>query len=391
MSEILDTVIIGGGLIGVAVARELARSGREVFVIEKNPGITQGENQSSRNSGVIHAGLYYDQATRPLKAALCARGAELLYDFCREHQVRHLNCGKLILATRPEQVPALELYLERARVNKVPARLISGTEAGELEPGCRAIAALHAPSSGVIDPTALLQRLHAHGAAAGAEYLTATGLVAAKPIAQGLELTIRYRDGASDRFAARQVVNCAGLYSDVVAAMVSPDSPQRIDPMRGEAACFYHAKRPELAFAGMNLYPTPYKVSLPGGDYWTVGVHLTPTLEPGPDGQARLGEAVMVGPLNFAARHKEDFGGMRHGMHEFWEAARDFFPGLRESDLMPYQAGVQARLSGHQDWVVARDPKCPALLNLLGIDSPGLTACLALARLARSILDEPPA
>jgi L-2-hydroxyglutarate oxidase LhgO len=139
----------------------------------------------------------------------------------------------------------------------------------------------------------------------------------------------------------------------------------------------------------MNVYPTPHQVRLPGGTYWTVGVHLTPTLEPGPAGQAgpaTLGRTVSVGPLNFAARHKEDYGGEPRPAQEFHAQVVDFFPGLRVEDLAPYQVGIQARLSGHQDWVIAPSPRWPAWINLLGIDSPGLTSSLAIAETVRGML-----
>jgi L-2-hydroxyglutarate oxidase LhgO len=386
LAEQVDVTVVGAGVLGAAVARELATAGREVFVLEKNPGVTRGENQSSRNSGVIHAGLYYDQATRPLKARLCAKGNQLLYGFCVAHGVPHLKCGKLLVATRVEQVPTLEMYAARAQANGVPARIISGGQAREMEPAVKAVAALHLPTSGVIDPTALVHQLYTQASAAGAQFMTGASLVSARTTPEGLFCGLRYKDGAGEEFLSRAVVNCAGLYSDEVARLIDPDAAWRIDPMRGEAACFQRGRRPELGLKSMNVYPTPYQVKLPGGTYWTVGVHLTPTLEPGPEGQAVIGPTVSVGPLNFAARHKEDYGGEPRPAAEFHAEVADFFPGLRVEDLTPYQVGIQARLSGHQDWVIAPARRWPAWLNLLGFDSPGLTSSLAIAEMVRSLL-----
>lgn len=387
MDEIIDITIVGAGVIGVAVARALTAAGHQVVVLEKNPGVTQGENQSSRNSGVIHAGLYYDSATRPLKAWLCPRGNQMLYDFCARHDVPALQVGKLIVATGDEEKPTLYLYAERAQQNGVPARLISREEATYREPAVRSVGALMLPTSGIIDPTTLVRRLYALASAQGAQFLTSTELTAAQPHPEGLACTLRYRDGAQDSFLTRLLINCAGLYSDEVARLVNPASPYRIDPMRGEAACFQRRKRPEITLQAMNVYPTPYLITLPGGSYWTVGVHLTPTLEPLPDGSPALGSTVTVGPLNLPARHKDDYGGPHRPMAEFHQHVAPFLPGLLPSDLQPHQVGIQARLIGHHDWVIKRDPAAPACLNLLGIDSPGLTGCLAIAEYVRQMVE----
>ncbi len=380
MSDRLEITVVGAGVIGTAVAHLLARQGREVFVIEKNPGVTQGENQSSRNSGVIHAGLYYDQESRPLKARLCAAGNELLYGFCQQYDLPHLACGKLVVATKEEDLPAMEVYKARALGNGVPCEQISGEAAQEREPLVNAMAALWLPSSGIIDPTAYLHQLYALASSDGAEFLTQTEVIAAEPGPEGIEITLRYRDGATDTFLTERLINCAGLYSDDLARLVNPDSPYSIDPMRGEAACFYRTKRPELAIGDLNVYPTPYQVHMPGGTYWTVGVHLTPTLEALPGGGAQPSSTITVGPLNMAATDKENYGGEHRPMAEFHNQVTSFFPGLKPEDLQPYQAGIQARLSGHQDWVMEFDKKHPACLNLLGFDSPGLTGSLAIAQ-----------
>lgn len=378
--ERVEIAIVGAGAVGTAIARELAQQGREVLVLEQNAGVSRGENQSTRNSGVIHAGLYYDPQTRPLKARLCPAGVGLIYDFCARHGVPALNCGKLVVATSESERPILVEYLERARVNGVPANLVTGEQAREMEPQVRAVAALHLPTSGVIDAAALVHKLYALASNAGAIFLAGTRLTGVSPRAEGLELAVTYPGGAGDCFLAGLLINCAGLYADQVARLVDPASPYQVDPVRGEAYKFYRGKRPELFLRGMNVYPTPQRVITAQGSYFTVGVHLTPTLEPGPGGQAQLGPVVTVGPLNRGVDSKEDLGGDYLPAGQFHQRVKDFFPGLREDDLEPFQAGIQARLVGHQDWVIEKSPREPRCLNLLGIDSPGLTACLALAK-----------
>jgi len=379
--------IVGAGVIGCAMARELSAAGHQVFVLEKNPGVTQGENQSSRNSGVIHAGLYYDPETRPLKASLCARGAAMLYDFLEKYDLPHLRCGKMVVATDGAQLPVLQMYQDRAEANGVKTRLITREEASNLEPMVHSTGALLVPDSGIIDPTAYLHQLYALASGHGAEFLTSTTLAGATLRDDGIELTVRYRDGAEDNFLTGWLVNCAGLYADQVARMINPESTYHIDPMRGEAARFYRTKRPELWVRSMNVYPTPYQVVLPGGAYWTVGVHLTPTLEQMPNGKWGPGPVVTVGPLNFGANGREDYAGQMRPMEDFHREVVSYFPGLRPEDLEPHQVGVQARLAGHQDWVVTTDPACPRCLHFLGIDSPGLTSSLALAQYGRELME----
>jgi len=388
MSETVELTIVGAGALGLAIAMRLARTGREVFVVERNPKVTRGENQSTRNSGVIHAGLYYDRETRPLKAALCARGNQLLHRFCQEHDVPHLAGGKLVVATKAEERPTLEMYLARARENSVPVELIDGNAAREKEPNVSAAAALWLPTSAVFDPAAYLQKLYALASAAGAHFITGTTVTGLTPRAEGIEVAVAYPDGAADRFLTQHLVNAAGLYSDRLAHMLDPASPHAIDPMRGEAASFYHAKRSELAVGGANIYPCPHRVEMPGGTYWTVGVHLTPTLAVDAAGRVELGPEVTVGPLNFAAQGREDYGGDFRPMAEFHRQVAGFFPGLQAEDLKPHQVGIQARLAGHQDWLIARDAGAPACVHLLGCDSPALTASLAISEVVERLIGQ---
>ncbi len=386
MSQGFAVTIVGAGVVGCALAWELARAGQEVLVLDKNPGVSQGENQSTRNSGVIHAGLYYDQQTRPLKAALCVEGSRLLYEFCERYGVPALKCGKLVVATREAELPMLERYLARAHENQVPAQLLNGAQATEREPQVQAVGALLLPTSGIIDAAALVHKLYALASKAGAQFVSHTEMIGAAPAAEGLEIEVQYRDGARDKFFSGRLINSAGLYADQVARMVDPDSPFRVDPLRGEAMKFYRTRRPEVELAGMNVYPTPKKVTTDQGTYFTVGVHLTPTLETGPQGSFGLGPVVTVGPLNRQARGREDYGGDFKPAAEFFEQVVDFFPSLRLEDLEPHQVGIQARLVGHQDFVMQFCPSQPRCLNLLGIDSPGLTSAMALARRARAML-----
>ena len=384
MMDTVDITIIGAGVVGTAIAHELSKTGHEVFVIEKNPGVTQGENQSSRNAGVIHSGLFYDQGTRPLKSRLCPLGVRMLYDFCESHDVPHLRCGKLVVATSEIDLKNLECYMTQAKANGVEARMLNREEVTAKEPNVRAMGAIYLPSAGVIEPTRLVYKLFTLASNHGAHFLTNTELMALRIRPEGFELTVRNRDGETDRFLSRKVVNSAGLYADEVARMLDHESQYQVDPLRGEFARFYVRKRPDL-MCSTNVYPAPLKVELPTGSYWTVGTHITPTIETASDGSWAAGPVAIVGPINIPARGKEDFDGEFKPMADYLEKISPYFPGVRESDMEPQHAGVLAVLAGHTDWVISRPH--PGFINLLGMSSPALTASLALADYVRRLME----
>jgi L-2-hydroxyglutarate oxidase LhgO len=386
MSTEIDVTIVGAGVIGCAVARELAQAGREIFVFEKNSDITRGENQSSRNSGVIHAGLYYDRFRRPLKAALCAEGNRLLYRFCEQHGIPFRQTGKLVVAANDEEAAVLETYCARATENGVPVQQVTGGQAAELEPCVRAATALLLPTSGIINPTALVHKLHLFATENGARFLTGTRVANIQARQDGLEVEIEYRDGARDTFLTKLLINAAGLHADEVARMVQPASTYQIDPVRSETMKFYRTKREDLMLQRMNIYPTPRQFKTPQGTYFSVGVHLTPTLTTDNAGQSSIGPEVTVGPLSRPAAHQEEYGGAYQPAEVFFDQVRSFFPGLQVDDLMPHQTGIQARLAGFQDWVIEFSDNERRCLNLLGMDSPGLTGSLAIARRVRELL-----
>ena len=380
MANDIEIAIIGGGVIGCAVAWELSRYADQIFLFEKNPGITQGENQSSRNSGVIHSGVYYDQETRPLKASLCVAGNRLLYDFCENYKVPAVKTGKLIVATDEREEEVLDIYLERAGGNGVPeVEKISGPEAEKREPNVRARAALLVPSAGIVDPASLVYRLHALASQEGVQFMTATQIIELEKDEALTLLSIKYPDGQTDQVRAKVVINAAGIEADRVARLINPDSPYELDPVRGESYKFYGHRRAELKLRGMNVYPTPESVITPHGRHFTVGVHLTPTFED-LSWPSTLGSTITVGPKLVPVENREVWTGNPTPAKVFSEKARSYFPGLRDEDLEWHQAGMQARLKKHPDFVIEADHTHRGFINLLGIDSPGLTACLAIAR-----------
>tara|TARA_R110002096_G_scaffold16898_12_gene58115 strand:- start:59779 stop:60996 length:1218 start_codon:yes stop_codon:yes gene_type:complete len=387
--------IIGGGVIGRAIALALDSQGGDIAVLERCPA-DRVENQSTRNSGVIHAGIYYRQAERPLKAQLCVEGNALLYEFCLRHNVPHANTGKLVVATNKREEGYLQGVLAIAQENAVPGvRLLGPAEVQAMEPNIRATAALLAPTSGIIDSAAYLAALRR---VARAHNLFGTEVVRIEASAEGFGVETLCA-GKSERFTARYVINAAGAHADDVARMLDPDSEFRLVPSRGEAAKFYQSRRPALAMGGRNIYPVPMgfypdgtRADVPFAEFQrllkagevteTVGVHLTPTL--GDDGQ--IASTMTIGPAIHTGIGKEDLSTNLYPPAHYLKSVSEYFPGLCESDIELHQAGIQARMTGQLDWLVARDAQHPRFIHVLGIDSPGLTGSLAIARYVCELL-----
>lgn len=378
---------MGGGVVGCAIAWELSKAYDNIFLFEKNTGITQGENQSSRNSGVIHSGIYYDQETRPLKAALCVEGNPLLYEFCTQHRVPVLQTGKVIVAVNEKEDKILDFYRMRARHNRVPGvKKISGKKVREREPNIRAQSALLLPTAGIVEPTNLVYRLHTLAYQEGVHFMTGTEVTGVEKNGDFNRFDIRYPDGQTERIHAKIIINAAGTDADLIAKSFDPHSPYELDPIVGETYKFYRHKRPELGLQGMNVYPVPQSVMTPHGHHFTVGIHLTPTFGELSFPPA-LGPEVTVGPKLLPTKNRKPGPGPPTDAKVFSENIKPFFPGLTQKDLIWHQAALQARLKRNPDFIIRPASDSPLFINLLGIDSPGLTACLAIARRVKEMVD----
>jgi L-2-hydroxyglutarate oxidase LhgO len=379
MSEKINIAIIGGGIIGCCVALELAREQADIYVFERNSGITQGENQSSRNSGVLHAGIYYEQDLRPLKARFCVEGNSLWYAFAQKYQLPCQQTGKLILATDENESRKLDHYLQQAKLNHVPdVRKIGADEIRQLEPNVSAHSALLVPTSGIIDPTALLHQVYAAASNRGAQFMTETEIMNLELSNGDVTVYLRYRDGQTDHIRANTVINAAGIRAVDVARMLDPQIPIKPALIRGDSYKFYRSRRPQVFLKGMNVYPTPITVDSPTGRHHTVGVHLTPTFDRR-DGEFIIGDTVTVGPKLLPVSDFEDYSTPPAPPEAFLENL-DFFPDLKATDLEYHQGGIQARLDGYHDFYIKPDRHAPQVIHLLGIDSPGLTAAPAIAK-----------
>lgn len=367
--ERVDAVVIGAGVVGLAVARALALAGREVMVLEREGTI--GSGTSSRNSEVVHAGIYYPAGS--LKALLCVQGRDRLYAYCGERAIAHRRCGKLIVANTASQVAALPAILDRARANGVhDLRCLSGDEARALEAQLQCEAALLSPSTGIVDSHGLMLSLQGDLEHAGGLVACHTEVKAVQAHADGLDVSTL--DGTVLR--ARSVVNAAGLRACDLAGRT-----RGLDPAHVPKA--WYAKGNYFTLSGRSpfqhlIYPAPE----PDRHLAGLGVHLTIDL----GGQAKFGPDVqwtddpdnlVVDPARGAS---------------FYAEVRRYWPGLPDGALQPGYAGMRPKISGPDEPAADFRIDGPGrhgvagLVNLFGIESPGLTSCLAIGERVASLL-----
>jgi L-2-hydroxyglutarate oxidase LhgO len=354
----VEAIVIGAGVVGLAAGRALARDGREVLVLEAERHF--GTATSSRNSEVIHAGIYYPAGS--LKARLCVEGRRMLYAYCAARGVAHRKLGKLIVATRGGQVEALRSILDRALANGVEnIAMIDAAEARRLEPRLTCIAALHSRETGIVDSHGLMLALLGDLEAAGGSLACASPFSRAERSGDGW--IVHTGGGSPFALEADLLVNAAGLQAQEVAAQIESLPPAQI-PARHLARGCYFQLAGRAPFARL-IYPVP----APGG----LGVHLTLDL----GGQARFGpdvEWIDDVDYNVDARRADSF----------YAEVREYWPQLPDASLAPAYAGIRPKLSGPgepaADFVIAGPEShgVPGLVNLFGIESPGLTACLAI-------------
>ena len=367
MAEKVDCVVIGAGVVGLACARALALTGREVIVLEAASSI--GTETSSRNSEVIHAGIYYPPASR--KAVSCVSGRQLLYRYCEQHGVAHRRCGKLIVATDGAQIAALHRIQTHAAANGVDdLRLLTAEEVRAMEPALRCVAALLSPSTGIVDSHGLMLAYQGDAEQCGAVLALRSPVSGGSVVAGGVMLDV---GGAEPmRILARMVINSAGLMAQRVAASIRGFPPEQVPP------CHY-AKGNYFSLIGRSpfthlIYPVPEAAGL--------GVHLTLDLA----GQARFGPDVeWISEIDYDVDLRRADG--------FYRTIRDYWPDLKDGQLAPGYAGIRPKLGGvdtpASDFLIQGETEhgVPGLVNLFGIESPGLTASLALAEHVAQVAD----
>ncbi len=369
--EQFDAAVIGAGVVGLAIARELGRSGWQTVVIERHG--RNGQETSSRNSGVIHAGMYYPPGS--IKAELCFSSNQKLYDYCEKKGVLHAKIGKFIVAVNSAENEELHKILERGHANGVPGlQMVKGDKVIEKNEGVTAWAAIYSPHTGIIDPHSLMDALEEDASEAGVIFAYGHSVEHAERTPTTYTLAVRCGSD-TEKIKARCVINAAGLDADKVFDSVGGNSGvagYKLHYCRGHY--FRLSSRYTGKFQNL-IYPVPQK-NLTG-----LGVHVTVDLA----GNARLGPDT-----EYLAERAQNYAVSESLRTKFFEAVRWYLPQVREEDLSPDYAGIRPKLQGpndpYRDFVIQEESGrgFPGWVNLIGIESPGLTCCLGIAeRVAR--------
>ena len=360
--EQIDVTVVGAGVTGLAAANAIAARGFSVCVLERHsrPGL----DTSTHNSGVIHAGIYYPAGT--LKARLSVEGRRLLYEFCAAQSVPHRRCGKMIVAASDDESAGLVALQARGIANGVHGlELVDKAFIAKREPAINAACGLYSPETGIVNAEALVKALLRVGETSGVVFLPGTRLVGAETTVDGIVLRTE-----REAILTAQVVNAAGLYADDVSRMLGGEA-FTIYPCRGEYAELTPARR---SLINALVYPLPHGHGL--------GVHFVRTT----DG------AVWLGPTVCYQDRKDDYETHRLRVEEFVEPARQLLPDITLADLRLSGSGIRAKLHPPSelfaDFMIRRDTRNPAVVQAAGIDSPGLTSCLAIGKLVSEIVGE---
>ena len=365
----VDITIIGAGVIGLAAAAKLSKPGKSILILEKN--IRFGEETSSRNSEVIHAGIYYEPGS--LKAKLCVEGNPKLYEFCESHKIKHKRVGKIIVAVTDEEVNGLEKLLKTGQsCGARGLELIDGGKVRELEPEINCRLGMLSPSTGIMDTHGVMQALLNEAQGKDAVISYDSEVVGVEKKNGGFIVTVR-KDNY--KFETEVLINCAGLNCDKIAALCGigiDKAGYRINPSKGEY--FRLRGKPKVSRL---IYPVP------GEGVHSLGIHITPDLT----GALRLGPSAYY-------TDKIDYSVDDSSRDIFHMETKHFFPNIKPEDLYPDTAGIRPKLQGpkdgFRDFVIRNeaDKGLPGLINLIGIESPGFTACLSIAEYVEQIVKQ---
>lgn len=358
-----DITIIGAGVIGLAIGLKLSEKYSNLFVIEKHP--TFGQETSSRNSEVIHAGIYYPQGS--LKSRFCVEGKNLLYEYCRKHNIPHRICSKLIVATIPEEIKVIEDIRETAKKNGVDLELIDKDQIKELEPHIFALKALYSSTTGIIDTHSLMKHFETGIINNGGQMVYGSEVTGIRKLEGGYEISLLDADGQDFSFTTRILINSAGLASYRIAEMAGiRDKSLNIYFCKGE---YFRVHPPKNKLVKRLVYPVPYH-NLEG-----IGIHVTIDMA----GGVRLGPDV-----TYLDKNEYDYRVDASKHQLFWKSAKKFLPFLESADIAPEMAGIRPKIQKKGDpirdfYIMEESGRgYRGLINLIGMESPGLTSCIAI-------------
>ncbi len=366
-----NILIIGGGVIGCAIANAVSKRWQDVFLVEQFPKL--GMATSTRNSGVIHSGIYYQKNS--LKARHCVEGNRMMYEFCAKHNVPHRHTGKLVVASDANEEADLAALKKRGEDNGVAGlKIVGPAEIRAREPHIKGVAALDVPSTGIVSAEDLVRTYARLAAENGAHIVCRARVNALEPKRDTIRVSLRIgddEDAQDETIEARCVINAAGLYADEVAAMLGNNS-WKIYPLRGE---YCEIRGPRTWLINGLVYPMPHRHGL------SLGVHFTKT----------LWGTVLVGPTAIYVKGKDNYERGRLSVADFARGAKRLLPEVVESDLQLGYSGLRPKLvppdaaDAHGDFVIQRDPKVPHAIQLVGIESPGLTSAPSIAEHAAQL------
>lgn len=368
----INISIIGAGVVGLAIASRVSELTDAVFVLEKN--LKFGQETSSRNSEVVHSGIYYPKGS--LKALLCVEGKEQLYRYCDKFDIPYSKCGKLIISNSEEEDGILENILEFAQNNGVTdGRIIQKEEIHQLEPYITAREAVFFPTTGVIDSHSLMKQLETESINNGTEIVYGSEVTGIKKITEGYEITVSEQSGSTFSFTTRYLINAAGLDADhisEIAGIINEEYRQYF--WKGEYFSLANGKHKLISRL---VYPVPLKNTV------GLGIHTTVDLS----GRVKLGPNAI-----FIENNRKDYS-ITHGhIEEFYHSVKTYLPFLEPGDLVPDQVGIRPKLQKPgdpvKDFIIKEESGSgfPGFINLLGIESPGLTACLSIAEYVARLL-----
>jgi L-2-hydroxyglutarate oxidase LhgO len=368
-----EITIIGAGVVGLAIAEKISGEHSNVFLIEKHPSF--GQETSSRNSEVIHAGIYYTQNS--LKSKLCVEGKYLLYDYCKKYNVPFKNCGKLIVATSEEEIAVIEGIRQTAIKNGVDDLLVlDRDQIGEMEPNIFALKAIYSPSTGIVDSHSLMKQYEINTINNGGQVVYGSEVTGIKRIKNGYEITLFDADKKNYTFTSEIVINSAGLTSDKVSEMVGIyDDNLKILFCKGE---YFRINPPKNKLINRLVYPVPHP-NMEG-----IGIHVT----------IDMGGGVKLGPdVKYLESNVYDYKLTASKQEAFYKSAKKFLPFLEFDDIAPEMAGIRPKIQKPgdplRDFYIMEESKrgYPGFINLIGMESPGLTSSISIAKYVNGLIN----